>query len=481
MRNRSVSRCAQALAVIAILSAAAAFGDTVRTIDDQSTVGTVRGFESDALIVQVKPGEAPRKIPLVEIAEVTFGTVAASPTDTTSGAKPPAGGVWTAVATVFGLPATPPAATTAPKVRAGKPKKRAGGAPPATAPAKTATYSAAKQPSGPEMRIEFAVGDHLTASLDAWSNDRVRLGLDGLDGAALQVPVDQIRAIWSTSEPLVKKAKDLKQTAEGQDIAFIEKNGDVKAVAGLATGIDAGYLKFKFEGEDHRIKLERIAGILLSQREIAPERSLFETFRLSNGDVLSGRIQSIEHDVLRLRPLFADGDDPGRDSAGLDLPLAQLSAIDVKNGRLTWVGDLHPSAVVQVPYFDRLMPFRVNESLTGGDLTLADGPVAKGIAVHTKCVLSYDIGGSFDRFRAKVGFQQPEGKAGRAALRVVGDGKVLWQQPDLRGDASQPAAIDVSVAKIQSLTLEADYGATYDVAGRIVWGEARLIKAPSPR
>ena len=169
---------------------------------------------------------------------------------------------------------------------------------------------------------------------------------------------------------------------------------------------------------------------------------------------------------------------PGEKVGGVfDIPLDQLATIDVKNGRLTWLGDLHPAAVSQVPYFDRLMPYRVNQSLTGGDLVLADGPVSKGIAVHSKCVLTYGIDGEFERFRMKVGFQQPEGKAGRAAVRILGDGKVLWEESDLRGDASKPVAVDLSVAKIQSLTLEADYGVNFDVAGRIVWGDARLVKA----
>ena len=92
--------------------------------------------------------------------------------------------------------------------------------------------------------------------------------------------------------------------------------------------------------------------------------------------------------------------------------------------------------------------------------------------------MPFDIaaGNEFERLRAKIGFQQPEGKAGRAAVRIVGDGKVLWKNDDLRGDASKPIEVDVSVAKIKSLSLEADYGGNFDVAGRIVWGEARLVK-----
>ena len=85
-------------------------------------------------------------------------------------------------------------------------------------------------------------GDHVRASLGDWTGDRVRLGLDSLDGAPLEIPVERIRAIWSSSDALVKKAKDLNQDAAAQDVVFIEKDNEVKSVAGVAAGIDGSYL-----------------------------------------------------------------------------------------------------------------------------------------------------------------------------------------------------------------------------------------------
>jgi hypothetical protein len=123
------------------------------------------------------------------------------------------------------------------------------------------------------------------------------------------------------------------------------------------------------------------------------------------------------------------------------------------------------------------MPFRVNQSLTGGPLAMVDGPITKGIAVHSKCVLTYDIHGGYERFKSKVGFQIPEGKAGRAPARILADDKVLWQESELKGDAAKPVAVDLDVAGVKRLTLEVGFGPNQDVAGRVVWGEARLVKA----
>lgn len=474
IRNLVLHPRARYLPGAALLAAIGCFcvvarGETIRTIDDKTTTGTINGFDAGKSALQIKPDNKPAvKIPLAEIALVTLRDPIRIAAATPGQLANPLG----IVGNILGIG---PAAYSAPQPR----RRRRRGQDNQDADANAASNA----PVTPRIvnlshrlvalwSIEFTAGDRLTASLDKWDSDHVRLGLDVNGGKPLDVPVERIRAIWSANDAMVKKAKNLNQSAEAQDVAFVEKNGEVKSVAGVVTGIDKEFLKFKFENEDHKIKLDRIAGILLSQRELAPERSMFEALTMVNGDVLSGRIESIKKGTLRLKPLFAVDK-----AAHAEIPLSQLSAIDIRNGRLTWLGDVKPSTVVQVPYFDRLMPYRIDQSLTGGPLALADGPLSKGVAVHTRCSLTYDIGGTAERFRAKVGFQQPDGKSGRAALKIVGDGKVLWEQPDLHGDAPAPVAVDLNVSRIESLTLVADYGSTFDVAGRVVWGDARLIKA----
>ena len=83
-------------------------------------------------------------------------------------------------------------------------------------------------------------------------------------------------------------------------------------------------------------------------------------------------------------------------------------------------------------------------------MKLSDGEYDRGIAVHSPVVLQYDLGGSFGRFKGKVGFQDPEGKLGNAAVRILGDGKPLFDRPEARGD-QPPEEFDVSVAGVRTL------------------------------
>jgi hypothetical protein len=90
-------------------------------------------------------------------------------------------------------------------------------------------------------------------------------------------------------------------------------------------------------------------------------------------------------------------------------------------------------------------------------------------------VLRYPIGGRFQRFRAKLGFQLPEGELGDAAIRVLGDDKVLFERPSFRAD--EPIeSLDLDVSGVGTLTLSVDFGPREDVGDRVVWADPMLIR-----
>jgi hypothetical protein len=159
----------------------------------------------------------------------------------------------------------------------------------------------------------------------------------------------------------------------------------------------------------------------------------------------------------------------------LTIPISSITTIDFLNGRVTYLTDLKPTKVEQTPYFGRLIPYQINKSLTGGPLVLSDGTITRGIAVHSRCVLTYDVSTGFDRFKTKLGFQQPEGQLGRVSARVLGDGKVLYENADARGD-QPPVEIDVPTVGLKTLVLEIDFGKDQDVGDRVVWGNPRLLR-----
>ncbi len=341
--------------------------------------------------------------------------------------------------------------------------KRGGGY---TAP--TAAPSTRPTNTLPHSRVTLANGDRIAGTVNRWSDKKVSLQPNVSPATTIEFPVSTLRELWCGSADQIKKAQALNEQAGLDDIALVVKDDDVIAVHGIVEGIEEDSLHFRYDNADRKIGLNRLIGIIMAKAdESAANNSMYESVVLVNDDQISGKLIAFEAKELHLQTL-----------AGTDvrLPIDQIAKITTRNGRLTYLSDLKPTKVEQTPYFDRLLEYRVDKSLTGKPITLADGTYPHGISVHSRCVLTYDLGGRFDEFRSKVGFLLPEGKIGEAAIRVVADGKTLYENPDAKGD-QQPADLKLKVAGVHELSLEVDYGKNDDVGDRIAWANARLLRA----
>lgn len=322
-------------------------------------------------------------------------------------------------------------------------------------------------------QARLAGGDQITGELLGW--DDKALKLKSLYGE-VSIPVKQLREVWHGSNDEIEKARVAARSAGGtgaatEDIAFARKDDQVIPVNGLVRGATTDALNFRFQDEDKQIKLEKLVGVTLAVAEdAAADDALQQSLVFASGDVVSGQWTALENGAVSLKTPWGDT---------LKVPVKSFDRIRTKNGRLVFVSDLTPAAVEQTPYFDRMLAFRADKSLTGTPIKLSDGEHAKGLSVHSRTVLRYDIGRKYEKFRAKLGFQQPEGKGGRVAVRVLGDNdKVLHEIADARGD--QPATdVDLNVSGVSRLTLEVDFGDEQDVGDRFVWADARLLRAGS--
>jgi len=457
----------------------------VHKVDGTTVTGAIVALE-DGVLTLADDNEAARRqqIKLEDVIDV-----AAPAAGVTNASTAPAGAAAQPV---------PPRPSTRPTMRIVKPAARqpaAGTSPDPNAPAApqaaAATQAgttqpastqpvAATQPAAPtSYQVELAGGGRLRGKIDAWSDQQLRFAPAQLDAPAtttLTIPLPHVRAVWAGPAPRVAEAQAIRAAAAADpaaaasDVAYVLRDEKVHAVGGVALGIDGDALRFRYEGEDRRILLGRLVGVVLAAQDEPPEAATFhQAMQLAGGEeILTGTWTGVGEGAktLSLRTLWGEH---------VMLPADKVSTISFKNGRLVYLSDLAPAAVEQVPYFDRVIPFRTDKSLTGGPLKLSDGPTTRGVAVHARCVLHYDLAGAFDTFQTRLGFQQPEGKAGRADVRVLGDGKVVFEKLDARGDPP-PLDVNVPVAGVKRLTLEVDFGADEDVGDRVVWGDAKLLR-----
>jgi hypothetical protein len=146
---------------------------------------------------------------------------------------------------------------------------------------------------------------------------------------------------------------------------------------------------------------------------------------------------------------------------------------------MTYLSDLEPSQVEETPYFGRKVAYRKDESLSGGPLKLDGQSIEKGLAVHSRSSLTYDLDRRYATFEALVGFDESAKKKGRVDCRVFADGKEIYANPDLRADAP-PVKLALPVTGAEQLKLVIDYGPDEDTGDRVIWANARLYRKASP-
>ncbi|MGA2229381.1 MAG: NPCBM/NEW2 domain-containing protein [Tepidisphaeraceae bacterium] len=337
----------------------------------------------------------------------------------------------------------------------------------------------ASRPAGDiEWSVQLAGGDRLQAHIIHWAEDHLTLAFGNEPRATFDIPPDKIVQLWCGEIEARNRAK-AKMSAAGasaQDTAYVLRDNDIIAVSGTALGISGDALRFRYEDTERKIALNRLVGVVMaSAASTQSPQGLCQCIRLDWGQSLTGQWTSLDASSLSLT--FSWG-------AAAKIPLSAIASIDFRNGRMVYLSDLKPAKVQQTPFFGRVIPYRLDCALDGGPLRLSDGEYAKGIAVHSRCILEYNLHGEFERFVSKVGFDKSalpgasDPDASSAVVRVLADDKPVYENLDARPD-QKPADIDVAIPGVNRLVLQVDFANNQDVGGRVDWASARLFRPKS--
>lgn len=272
-----------------------------------------------------------------------------------------------------------------------------------------------------------------------------------------------------TESPSDRWRRELASPGESDQVLVRARDAALTTVAGSVQALREGKLAMLYEGQSRNIDRTRVVGIVFAAHPApAAARTPFQRFHFVDGQRLSGTWVAIAGDRFELLTAW---------DARWEIPAGSLREITAHNGRMVYLSDLEPASVEQVPYFGRVRELRRDQSLSGGPLRVGDSTFAKGLAVHSKTVLSYAIDGAFAQFRATLGFDPAAGRQGRVACRVLGDGRELFADADLRAD--EPAAVlDLPVAGVGTLVLEVDFGEFEDAGDDVIWGNPQLFREP---
>jgi glucose/arabinose dehydrogenase len=126
----------------------------------------------------------------------------------------------------------------------------------------------------------------------------------------------------------------------------------------------------------------------------------------------------------------------------------------------------------------------IEKDRANGEQPAGDGPTlkigtktyAKGLGVHSDSRITYNLGGTYTRFKAEVGLADYITANGSVVFEVKADGQSLFTSPLMRPGGG-PLTIDVSVAGRQQLELIVTNGGDGGNSDHGNWADARLERS----
>lgn len=286
----------------------------------------------------------------------------------------------------------------------------------------------------------------------------------------VEVPISFVRALRHGGSVRPEPglfAGDFAAPADNDDVLFVQKDGKSHRTQVTITGLQTDRVEFLLRGSPYDFPLEAVTGIVFGRNTgfaPDPQPRPRTSIELCTGERLAGKLRGLDDD-LRLRL------DEG---AEVTVPLARLRQVTVASDRLVWLSELTPQ-VEQTPAFDRVWPWGNDRCPAGVGLVIAGARFDRGIGMVPRTRLTYDLGGRYDVFEARIGIDDRGGPAAHAIFRVLVDGRVAFESaPKVLGEAATP--VQVELARGQRLAIEVDFGKNYDIGDFCAWADARVVQ-----
>ena len=315
---------------------------------------------------------------------------------------------------------------------------------------------------GGELRGEFAGLDEQLFNL------AVPIGEEQIEH--LPLGIEQVAELWPTEFDL--STIDRSNEPADQDTAYVrgkDDPADIRPISGQITAMDAVSLTIVFRGQPRQLNRDRIVGLVLNHadRPAPPKPGFHQVLALRTGQEIPGHLVTLTDQTLGFK-LFG--------GTTIDVPRDSVAFLRYEQGRVVDLTRIEPTAAEDIPYFDTAYPYQVNHALGGGELRLYDGKTYdRGLAVHSLSRLYYRLDGQYTGFRATLGLLDPGGRLGNITARVLGDGKVIWEQANITTE-TRAIDLDLDLTGVQRLVLEVDFGEGQNVGDRAAWCNPQLIR-----
>jgi hypothetical protein len=319
--------------------------------------------------------------------------------------------------------------------------------------------------------VELVDGSLLRCGEVSYKGKEATLKL--LSGQSVKVPMELLSYVMGeANDPkLAAQWKDLfggkKRTYDSvvgkKDGALFHQEGTIYDASADGTTID--FLR-KGKSEKAKYRLENIHGMVFVRPPDPKMPPMLCRVSDTQGSTLMAKSVTFQGGTFTVTTQCGV-------KAEYALPL--LAKLDYSKGKLTYLSDLELARVkvVDNSEYTKLVHLRRDRNpYNEGQIRLAGTAYPKGLALHPRCEVTFDLNGDYREFRAVVGVDDCVRQGGDAptALRVEGDGKELLNMTVSRKDGPKPVSLNIrEVQKLRIVVTSDDvfglgYGHHVDLA-----------------
>jgi len=318
---------------------------------------------------------------------------------------------------------------------------------------------------GDEIRGELRGGDPAgeTVTIESRSLGSVSIAIDRLRAVV-------VRATAGGTGPSEFR---IEPDAKHDEALFLPARRGFDTVFGVIHRFTADGVLFAPEGaaKPGAYGLNRIAAVAVRGGTDVPRKGAVLVTRA--GDVVSVDVEGGDGDGVRL---------VGEGERQFTLRWDEVATLLFRGPDRLFLSELEPVLVEEAAALADdalpLFPWQRDRNVSGGFLVVGGRTYARGLGVHSRCVLTYEVPEGFDSFCTAVGIDDEVNQIAARAdvdVAVLLDGKALVERSGVRGGA--PVELGTMPVRAKGrLALRVDFGAGLDLGDRVDWLHAVLLK-----
>jgi len=329
------------------------------------------------------------------------------------------------------------------------------------------------------IRVTGKATSTLPRSLEATLSDGTRLQLTNFTSTTKQarlvhptlgilvLPMSYVQSVrFAPANKMNSAWQKLLEQPRKHDQVVTEKNDALNHAEGFIGAVDDISLSFVENGADVAMQRESVFGLIYFWGGFAAAKPI-------------AAIELLTGDRLHVKSLISVGELWKLELCSgyeLSVPLESIQAVDFTIGKLAYLSDLEPRDVKYTSFFDDFVWKYVRDrSFRDRPITLGNKTYPKGLAIHSKAELKYQIGGEFRRFQAVMGIDDDVRVGGNVDVLIKGDNRILLKGSARAGQT--PKILNLDVADVQELEIEVGFGEDeLDIGDWLQLADARLMK-----